>query len=60
MELAEMPVDVNDVIEHLLQLISGQVLQIAKLEALSIRLMRELRELKMWKIKEEDSKKREG
>ncbi len=41
------PVDVNDVIEHLLQLISGQVLQIAKLEALNKKLLRELEEKRM-------------
>ena len=46
-EQADASVDVNDVIEHLLQLISGQVLQIAKLEALNKKLLRELEEKRM-------------
>jgi hypothetical protein len=36
------PVDVNDVIDSLLQIISAQALQIAKLEALNKKLMVEL------------------
>ncbi len=37
-------VDINDVVGNLLQVISGQVLQIAKLEALKKKLMMELQE----------------
>ena len=36
----QIPVDVNDVIDNLLQIISSQVLQIAKLEALNKKLTR--------------------
>lgn len=36
------PVDVNDVINNLLQTISAQVLQIAKIEALNKKLMEEI------------------
>ncbi len=36
-------VDINDIIDGLLQTISGQALQIAKLEALTKKLMAELR-----------------
>lgn len=41
-ENEQIPVDVNDVINNLLQIISGQALTIAKLEALNKKLMEEL------------------
>ncbi len=44
--MQEISVDVNDVISNLLQVISGQTLTIAKLEALNIKLMEELQEQK--------------
>ncbi len=44
--MQEISVDVNDVISNLLQVISGQTLTIAKLEALNKKLMEELQEQK--------------
>lgn len=48
-ENEQISVDVNDVIEHLLQAISGQALQIAKLEALNKKLIMEVEDSRKFK-----------
>lgn len=44
--IPETSIDVNDVVDRLLAVISGQVLTIVKLEALNKKLMEELQEQK--------------